>query len=71
MRKFVVRLLVLIGMVTLCFLSNSIEFVREVNNNSYVRKFEVQLIYIYNSTIVRKYITRLTKKRQLLFDLKK
>lgn len=56
MRKFVIRLFVLIGIVTFCFFSNSIEFVREVNNNSYVRKFEVQLIYIYNSTIVRKYI---------------
>lgn len=55
MRKFVVRSLVLIGMVIPCFLSNSIEFVR-VNNNSYVRKFEVQLIHIYNSIIVRKYI---------------
>lgn len=43
-------------MVTLYFLSTSIEFVREMYDNSYVRKFEVQLIHIYNSTIVRKYI---------------
>lgn len=56
MRKFVVRLFVLIGMVTFCFLSNSIKFVRKVNGNFYVRKFKVQSIHIYNSTIVRKYI---------------
>lgn len=43
-------------MVTLYFLSTSIEFVREMYDNSYVRKFEVQLIHIYNSTMVRKYI---------------